>query len=90
MRLKRQKEKRARLLKMIREPYYLGRVDIKGKIQKQKEILDTAKIKRICWTPKEDKMVLDHKMGDKQLALLIPHSWRAIQARRTRLKKLCA
>ena len=39
------------------------------------------------WTAEQDKMVLEHLITDTELSKIIQHSVKAIQVRRSRLKK---
>ena len=39
------------------------------------------------WTAKEDALVIEHSISDRELSVLIHHSVQAIQVRRCRLKK---
>ena len=47
----------------------------------------TAKYNPNPWTSEQDKAVLEHNITDTELSNLIGHSVKAIQIRRSRLKK---
>lgn len=57
------------------------------KIQNKRYYDKTAIYDPTRWTLEHDKAVLDHIITDTELSSIIGHSVRAIQIRRSRLKK---
>ena len=55
--------------------------------QRQRYYSKTAIYGHSQWTYEQDKMVLEHKITDTELSVIIGHSVNAIQKRRCRLKK---
>ena len=55
--------------------------------QKQRYYSKTAIYGHSQWTSKQDKMVLEHKITDTELSVVIGHSVNAIQRRRWSLKR---
>lgn len=54
--------------------------------QRQKYYNQTAKYERHDFTSAEDRMILEHKITDRELSEMIHHSVQSIQTRRNRLK----
>lgn len=55
--------------------------------QKKRYYDKTAIYPPSSWTLEQDKAVLEHSISDTELSNIIKHSVRAIQIRRSRLKK---
>ncbi len=56
-------------------------------VQRQRYYSKTAIYGYNQWTSEQDRMVLEHKITDTELSVIIGHSVNAIQNRRWRLKK---
>ena len=56
--------------------------------QRKKYYSKTAIYGHRQWTSEQDKMVLEHKITDTELSVIISHSVGAIQNRRCNLKKI--
>lgn len=46
-----------------------------------------AKNKRKLWTKKDEELILEHKILDRELSKILGRSMKAIHVRRTKLKK---
>ena len=56
--------------------------------QKKRYYDKTAIYQRNSWNSQQDKLVLEHSISDTELSKIIGHSVKAIQIRRSRLKKM--
>lgn len=65
----------------------MEKFQITRKAQRNRYYEKTAKYNPSPWTSEQDKAVLEHNITDTELSNLIGHSVKAIQIRRSRLKK---